>query len=626
MRGVLQRMIDEYFDWRPRLAGEIEPDEASRALELLRGGKPLPGDLASRLIVKTPWVLEAERQVEEKLATARNGVEYTIIVGGYRAGKSQLMEYLAWIMGRRPDVLVVKHDFGARPRVWGFLQSLGEALANVTTAGAEGGITDVAALASNLRELSKREIPDADARQAALRALKLLVDRFAVVSLHFDEFEKLRGEDVYPWIDLLTTMHDGIDRGLYSLLYLTGDDLRRLQTDRRMERLASFIREKVHLSGVYRDSLPEAFGKIASLATISEGAEIGDREVLTIAELVACAYERLSERATVGEANSCLVDMVHSMVRVFEKVNVSEYFGLLSKVSSLLGGGRWTADVGSRFEGFVKESLAKRVHSEFRIDDDHYLVEYVPEPIRCGKGKKESDGYLLVRVKRMEHYEDFAKIPVEIKVMKSVSQITRDWRSLAPCGLLGIFTVEDPEQTPDLIGEVAQKVRKKSGDMPLAILAYPRSFAVIAALQKEEAVADLLERAFLATWDYDLVVYNVAVSLKAKSTVELIPSPPKPATPEELISIAVIETMETVKSRKQRNVLVKAVKTYLNKSGVNLSEDNLALLLNGVIDRLRGAGLIRVGTTRRKGVQEITYVKTDSWTRERAIEVLGIKG
>ena len=160
--------------------------------------------------------------------------------------------------------------------------------------------------------------------------------------------------------------------------------------------------------------------------------------------------------------------------------------------------------------------------------------------------------------------------------------------------------------------------------MPLAILAYPRSFAVLTATQKADYISELLERVFLAVWDYDSTVYQMAVSIKAKQAAELIPPPTKPTSPDQLVPVAIIEASESVKSSRQRNVLVRTVKAYLKKHDVGLPDDSVMRLLDGVLDRLVGAGLIRVGTRRRKGSQEINYVKTASWKREEAMRALGL--
>ncbi len=584
----------------------VSQEEALDAINLLRLGKPLKGELAEKVIVRFPWVIEAERQLADKLALARESVQYTFVVGPYRGGKSQLKEYLIH-KAIREGVLVVEHDFGVRPYPNTIAFSLKEAISRQTDKLEEG---------SEIIELLDLMTSKEPGESSLIDALSLTADVFGTVNVHLDEFEKLRGELLYSWLDLLTSIHDNLDSGLYMVFYVTGEDLERIQRDKRTERFSTFMKDRVAVSGSYRGYLAEGFGRIASLVSIARGRNFTHEELVFVSEVIYLISDRLS-KGSISEANTTMIDVIDPAAELFSKFPLSRLEKEISTMERWFGKG-YKKDAGLAFESFVKEVLQRRVASGIQVEDDHFFIEFRPENIRCGR--KESDGHVLITKQVADTFREVARIPVEIKFSQTRGKVISDWKKLAKCGLLGIIAME-PDRSRE-VADIIRELKRVEGPYPVIVIPYPTKLALLAALSTKNEFSDAfapLERIFLSVWNVDLLLYELVVGAKAVEDIKTVEV--KEESPDIIIAKTIIEMLENTKREKLLRVLKKGVRQQLNKSKKSLSDDVLDQYVEGFLIKLETADMISRGSKRYRGRQE-PVVRKKNWDSVRARELL----
>ncbi len=585
----------------------VTQEEALDAVNLLRLGKPLKGELAEKVIVKFPWVLEAERQLTDKLALAKEGIQYTFVIGSYRSGKSQLKEYLIHkAMGEK--ALVVGHDFGMRPDPNSFTASLLEAISQqVDKSDDRVAVLDLLDLMSS-KDLRGNSLAD---------ALLLVRDIFGVINVHLDEFEKLRGDLLYKWLDLLTSIHDKMDKGLYMIFYMTGEDLERVQKDKRTERFSTFMKDRVAVSGSYRGYLPEGFGRIASLISIAKGRNFAHDELVFISEVIYMISDRLS-KGSISEANTTMIDVIDPAAEFFSKFSLSALEREIAAMEKRFGKG-YKKDAGLAFENFVKRVLERRMATGIQVEEDHYFVEYRPENLKCGR--KESDGHILISKQLADTFREVARVPVEVKFSQAKGRVLSDWKKLAKCGLLGIIALE-PDRKEEVL-DIMRELKGYEGPYPALVVPYPTRLALLAGLSTKDEFSegfDLMERLFLSVWNLDLLLYELVVGAKAMEDIQKVTTlREEPA--EVIIAKTIIELLEEAKREKSLRVIKRGVRQQLKKNKKSMSDDTLDQYVEGLLTKLESADLISRGSKRYKGRQE-PVVRKRNWDPVKARELL----
>ncbi len=630
MKGVVNKLINGINRWSRELR-DLGKEEATKVVENLRMGKPVSGELAARIMVRFPWVEEAERQFADGLKLMDRVVRYLFVVGPYRSGKSQLKEYLSWLARKEGKVLVVKHDFGLRQNPVSLLRSISEAVKEqISMARDERAAHDMARLLEDVTPSPMSDEGDAKDTTEALNEVILptAIDIFGGVNIHLDEFEKLRDPELlYKWIDLLTTIHDKFNKGIFAVFYLTGDDLRRLREDQRTERFLSFIREKVPLRETYGEMLPEGFGRLAALVERKFGSYFRSEESLLASELIATAYHRLSRETTLSEANTSMIDVLDSLKQIGTKIDVARF---MPDSPVFLKLGFPHKDLGDRFESFAKIALSK-LATGFEMDGKPIEVSFNPDPVECRRGrrKKRSDGYLEIKtVDDTGETKVLGRIPVEIKTAE-VRGLVGDVKILANCGLMLIMTVKDPEDSQKVVREILEKA-KVPEEVPLKIVLYPEKFAIIASLSmEEEGLLKDAVKIFLSLWDLDSISYDLAHYVMTEREADVldvkIESGMKPDL-RSLIALAVVEELESMKKWKLKRVIEDSVAKAVKRKNIEANKEVIKELIEEILDKLAGEGLINFGSQRWKGKREIKITKSgDKWDSSRAKEVLGVR-